>query len=553
MSITFKVFLTKLGEGGGKVFSKLLDKPKSLGLYSTAFTSESFDQDNNYEFLRGLGEMTLQQVIVQYIIETYPNIFTPEKKAIVTDMKKFLVQGDFFIDYLKKIGGSSYIKFLGSSSGSIHTDPSDRILLEVFQAFLGATERLLSHNREIGYKTCYLIVKDILSKNPLPEISYEILVDPKTILKEMIDRKIPRLGYIQYKDEKLEGVYTSEGIFTELGGSTFYVKILRGGDVIGEGWSREKSSAEKQAARRAITKLRSLNIVYELPPHYLNKSTYLPKRSLALQRPEEFYYLISKILQMGTPGGIGVVLDNNDKNMFSDAFTHSSFDSFYNYEVLETLGDNIVNKCIVWYLSERFPQINCPAGKEISSKLKISLVNWKSYSDFAKELGFSPYILWDGKGPGGNLINIGKLEEDVFESFFGVISYIIDMSFGVGSGYNVCYNIMRKLLDTRNISLRYEDIVDPKTQLKEIFDQDAVRKEFGPLSYTTRNLPNFYAVKEIKTLEGVIGSSSSFNVNIPNMKEIIKNKDVEAALDALKFLSKRSIVPSNSKKFEKFC
>ena len=44
-----------------------------------------------------------------------------------------------------------------------------------------------------------------------------------------------------------------------------------------------------------------------------------------------------------------------------------------NYEPIEILGDSIVNCCIVWYLSRRFPQLNCQDGVKIIARLKIDM------------------------------------------------------------------------------------------------------------------------------------------------------------------------------------
>jgi ribonuclease-3 len=528
--------LVKLSNSEEKIQKKLLT-PSSISLYTTAFTSETFDQSNNYEFLRGVGEITFQQIIVQYIIEKYPLIFTPEKKAIVTDMKKYLVQGDFFIDYFKQLYPSKYIQ-INTNDQEI----SDRVFLDVFQAFLGATERILYKTIDIGYNVCYNICKNILDKFPKIQIEYETFVDPKTILKEMVDRKIKNLGYIAYNETK--------GEVDKL----HNVKVTRNNIVIGEGVSKEKIKAEKQASKNAINFLKSININYELPQHYRNINYKTdPSSKRVVIRQNEFYKLMKDIMQTGIDNEI--VLEQKDMDMFSDAFTHSSTDYIYNYEVLETLGDTIVNKAVVQYLIRRFPQINCPDGKEILTKLKISLVNWKSYSELAESLGFLEHIVWNKNL--NTIINIGKLQEDVFESFFGAVSYIMDISFGIGAGYKTCYIILSKILDKKDISLKYEDIVDPKTIIKEIFDQENIKKEVGKIDYAQKNLPNNFIVKELKLTDFnnnsyVIGQSIPFKHGA-NIKESLKKADMEASISSLKYLANKSIVHPNSKKFEKFC
>jgi ribonuclease-3 len=226
---------------------------KDLVLYQTAFTDESYDHDNNYDFLRGIGEMTLQQAIVQYIVRTYPEIFTPEKKAIMTDMKKFMVQGDIIVDYFKETSPYPYIR----------SEQPKVKLLEVFQAFLGATERIHSYQPDVGYRKCYEIVsrifKERLRINPFD--SFEILVDSKTILKQMIDNKVPQLGFIRYdiQEKTIKDPITNEDH------KEFEVLVLRNGKQISSGTSTEKVKAEKKAAYDAIQYLKRQGVYYNLP------------------------------------------------------------------------------------------------------------------------------------------------------------------------------------------------------------------------------------------------------------------------------------------------
>jgi dsRNA-specific ribonuclease len=63
-----------------------------------------------------------------------------------------------------------------------------------------------------------------------------------------------------------------------------------------------------------------------------------------------------------------------------------------------------------------------------------------------------------------------KVLEDVFEAFFGATEYIIDSIVYPGSGYSICYRLVVSLFNDMDISLSYEDLYDPITRLKEVFD-----------------------------------------------------------------------------------
>jgi dsRNA-specific ribonuclease len=60
--------------------------------------------------------------------------------------------------------------------------------------------------------------------------------------------------------------------------------------------------------------------------------------------------------------------------------------------------------------------------------------------------------------------------EDVLEGFFGAISIISERKNMMGSGYAISYAIIEYYCNTIDISLRWEDVFDSVTRLKEIYD-----------------------------------------------------------------------------------
>lgn len=152
---------------------------------------------------------------------------------------------------------------------------------------------------------------------------------------------------------------------------------------------------------------------------------------------------------------------------YDKVFTHITADPHHNYEFYEIMGDVTANKCVVWYISERFPQLRNTSGVKVIARLRINLVSKKNFSNIAESMGFNQFIsyayeLKDFKNK--------SILEDVFEAFIGATESIIDEMCGVGSGYSVCYRFMKTVLDRIHISLKYEDLYDPITRLKETFD-----------------------------------------------------------------------------------
>lgn len=154
--------------------------------------------------------------------------------------------------------------------------------------------------------------------------------------------------------------------------------------------------------------------------------------------------------------------------LYEQAFTHYSV-SGLNYEWLEILGDATLNKCIVWYINGRFPQLRNAEGVKVIARLKIKLVSKNSFSEIAEQFGFLPFIRMNEENMRASL-NLRSVLEDVLEAFFGATELLIDKHFGEGSGCGVCFRLLKNIMDRKHISLKYEDLYDPITRLKETFD-----------------------------------------------------------------------------------
>lgn len=198
-------------------------------------------------------------------------------------------------------------------------------------------------------------------------------------------------------------------------------------------------------------------------------------------RGESFKNLLITILKRGKVNDsiIEKILDEEGLKLCDTAFTHPSVDNDINYEYLEFLGDGVINTAIVWYISKRFPQLKGSKGVKILARLKINLISKKSFSKCAQNLN-----LWDYISCSETIRNTckKKVMEDVFEALFGAITYLMDTKIFQSSGYAVVYAIVSNLFDEMNISLKYEDLFDARTRIKELFD---FYKDIGELKYET--------------------------------------------------------------------
>jgi len=264
-------------------------------------------------------------------------------------------------------------------------------------------------------------------------------------------------------------------------------------------------------------------------------------------RGDKFKYFILQVLKLSTlkKEYYPLLLDREGMVMYERAFTHKTANKVHNYEYLEFLGDTTLNKGIAWYLSRRFTQLNCPEGVKVLTRLKINLISKRSFARFAKRLGFWNFISADMDVRNTKM---DKTLEDVFESFFGVTELLLDQKIAVGVGYQICYSMIKTLLDRDHISLQYTDLFDAKTRLKEVFDQ--YRDSIGTLKYNTEKVDRIHNVTAVcvnssqsRSTPFVLGTGSA------PLKADASQRAAEQAIATLKELGFTRTLPDDYKLF----
>jgi dsRNA-specific ribonuclease len=210
-------------------------------------------------------------------------------------------------------------------------------------------------------------------------------------------------------------------------------------------------------------------------------SSYKEQKGIYLgSRGSDFKALINSVLKKGNlkKKYRKMLTDEYSMEVYASAFTSELVDPDNNYQVLEQIGDLTGNKFIVNYMYEKFPQLNCAEGVKVVARLRINYGAKQSFSEIARKLGFWQYI------SATNDLRERKMKpllEDVFEAFLGATERILDRKKRVGVGYAIVYDILATIFDEMDISLRYEDLYDNKTRLKELFDLH--EDKLGPLVY----------------------------------------------------------------------
>lgn len=186
-------------------------------------------------------------------------------------------------------------------------------------------------------------------------------------------------------------------------------------------------------------------------------------------RGEEFKQFISGLLARGklTPKYMDILTSKESMIEYDMAFTAKDADEKNNYENFEQIGDVTANKFIIWYAYKRFPQLKCPDGVAVVSRLRINYGAKATFSRIGDRLGFWPFITATEEQ---RSVAKKSLIEDCFEAFIGCTEFLLDQSTRVGVGYAVAYDILTSIFDEEEISLKYENLYDGLTRLKEVFD-----------------------------------------------------------------------------------
>ena len=211
-------------------------------------------------------------------------------------------------------------------------------------------------------------------------------------------------------------------------------------------------------------------------------SAYEQQKGIYLgSRGPDFEKLIDDILKKGNlrKKYRKMLTSPSSMKVYAAAFTSELVDPNNNYQVLEQIGDLSGNKFIVSYMYQRFPQLEDRADcVKIVARLRINYGAKQSFSEIARKLGFWPFI------SATNDLRQRKMKpllEDVFEAFIGATERILDRKKRIGVGYAIVYDILATIFDRMVISLRYEDLYDAKTRIKELFDLH--EDKLGPLVY----------------------------------------------------------------------
>ena len=275
----FKALISSILRKGGlkSKYIKMLTDPEAMKIYGCAFTSELVDPVNNYQVLEQVGDLSGNKFIVNYMYERFPHLDCAEGVKVVARLRINYGAKESFCEIARKLGFWEFI----SATNDLRQRKMKPLLEDVFEAFLGATERILDSRKRVGVG--YAIVHDILASifNEMDiSLRYEYLYDAKTRLKELFDLHESSLGPLVYKEQKKDMITFATafrvhgGKYAEktdkFGNITVDKKRIVGGKYIkiGEGSAALKADTQQNAAAAALDLLKKQGWSKPVPSVY---------------------------------------------------------------------------------------------------------------------------------------------------------------------------------------------------------------------------------------------------------------------------------------------
>ncbi len=194
--------------------------------------NESKDRKQSNERLEFLGDAVLSFITSRYLYETYPDY--PE--GTLTNIRSTLVKTKSLGTVATELGlGNLLLLSKGEESSGGRTNES--LLADSFEALLGAIFLDQGIGKATEFLTAFLLTK---TEDIVRTKSY---VDFKSLLQEIVQEKT--------KLSPLYRVVKSEGPDHN---KTFWVEVLTGETVMGQGHGKSKQEAEQKAAQAALEK-----------------------------------------------------------------------------------------------------------------------------------------------------------------------------------------------------------------------------------------------------------------------------------------------------------
>jgi dsRNA-specific ribonuclease len=212
------------------IMDDVLSAENLKDLYFRAFTHDSYDYDNSYELLETLGDLMINTIVSNRIIEAHPDLNQKELSNMLAYYKSNKVFGDLIVAAF----GEYRLKDLIFMSKDVNEDKYQKIYADVFEALIYAV--YVSTNKVlpgIGY-ACAENVYKLMSRGAIPDEIHKT-GNPKSVITEIFTKE--EIDESPKKKELFERIFTirisREAVNTVNNVMTSYLRLEQPSDATG--------------------------------------------------------------------------------------------------------------------------------------------------------------------------------------------------------------------------------------------------------------------------------------------------------------------------------
>lgn len=191
-------------------------------------------------------------------------------------------------------------------------------------------------------------------------------------------------------------------------------------------------------------------------------------------------------------------------------FTHKSINPRANYETFEFYGDKTLNALTSDYVKKTYTDINNVVWL---TKIFHYITSNKILAQIGFQLGIDKFIKISDEFVAETMTKVNiktkkewlssknwsSVVEDTMEAFFGCLKLNIErLGYAKGVGFEVCSRILYSYYRETDIDISYDNIFDPITRLKELY-QSATVKWYSHSHSDGSKVKNRYLIVEQKT------------------------------------------------------
>lgn len=170
----FKTLITSVLKRGIKKqkYLNILTDDQSMEVFSTAFTSQVVDPENNYDQLEQNGDLSANKFIVTYIYRRFPQLKCTDGVKVAARLRINFGSKQSFFKIAEDLGFWEFI----TATNDLRQRKMKSLLEDVFEAFLGVVETIIDERVKMGkgYSMVYKILESVFDEMEI-SLAYEDL------------------------------------------------------------------------------------------------------------------------------------------------------------------------------------------------------------------------------------------------------------------------------------------------------------------------------------------------------------------------------------------